>query len=105
MEVIQAVERSAFAEFRALPPPPSVPAAILVSNRLDPQMWQGRPCQPAACHEHWVRARVQALKSLAPVGGETVVTLADRSGHEIQRDEPALIVSAIRRVVSAQSRR
>jgi pimeloyl-ACP methyl ester carboxylesterase len=105
MEVIQAVERSGFAEFRALPPPPSVPAAILVSNRLDPQLWQGRPCEPAACHEHWMRARVQALTSLAPVGGETVVTLADRSGHEIQRDEPALIVSAIRRVVSDQSRR
>jgi pimeloyl-ACP methyl ester carboxylesterase len=102
VEVIQAAERSGFAEFRALPPPPSVPAAILVSNRLDPQMWQGRPCEPAACHEHWVRARVQALSILAPVGGETVVTLADRSGHEIQNDEPALVVSAIRRVVSAR---
>lgn len=105
MEVIQAAERSGFAEFRALPPPPSVPAAILVSNRLDPPMWQGRPCEPAACHEHWMRARVQALKSLAPVGGGTVVTLADRSGHEIQRDQPALVVSAILRVVSAQSSR
>jgi pimeloyl-ACP methyl ester carboxylesterase len=105
MEVIQAAERSSFAEFRALPPPPSVPAAILVSNRLDPRMWQGRPCEPAACHEHWVRARVQALSSLAPVGGDTVVTLADRSGHAIQNDEPALVVSAIRRVVSARLRR
>jgi hypothetical protein len=33
------------------------------------------------------------------------VTLADRSGHEIQRDQPALVVSAILRVVSAQSSR
>jgi hypothetical protein len=105
MEVIQAAELSSFSEFRALPPLPLVPAAILVSNRLDPQMWQGRPCEPAACHEHWMRQRVQALRLLAPVGGETVVTLADRSGHEIQRDEPALVVSTIRRVVSAQSAR
>jgi pimeloyl-ACP methyl ester carboxylesterase len=105
MEVIQAAELSAFSEFRALPPPPAVPAAILVSNRLSPQVWQGRPCEPAACHEHWMRQRVEALKLLAPAGGDTVVTLADRSGHEIQRDEPALVVAAIRRVVSARSAR
>jgi len=105
MEVIQAVERSDFAEFRALPPPPAVPTAILVSNRLDPQMWQGRPCEPAVCHAQWMRVRVQALKSLAPAGDEASVTLANSSGHEIQRDEPALVISAIRRVVSAQSRR
>jgi pimeloyl-ACP methyl ester carboxylesterase len=105
MEVIQAAELSGFSEFRALPPPPSVPAAILVSNRLDPQMWQGRPCEPAACRDHWMRQRVEALRLLAPSNGDTVVTLADRSGHEIQRDEPRLVVSAIERVVSAQSPR
>ena len=105
MEVIQATEAGSFSEFRALPPPPPVPAAILVSNRLSPQVWQGRPCEPAACHEHWMRQRVEALRLLAPAGGETVVTLADRSGHEIQRDEPQLVVSAIRRVVSARSGR
>jgi len=105
MEVIQAAELSDFSEFRALPPPPSVPAAILVSNQLDPQMWQGRPCEPAACHEAWMRQRIEALKGLAPTSRETVVTLADRSGHEIQRDQPALVVSEIRRVVSARSAR
>jgi pimeloyl-ACP methyl ester carboxylesterase len=105
MEVIQALETSGFAEFRALPPPPSVPAAILVSNRLEPQMWQGRPCQPDACREHWMRERVKALRTLAPAGAGTVVTLADMSGHEIQKDEPALVVSAIRRVVEAQPSR
>ena len=105
MEVIQAAEISAFSEFRALPPPPPVPAAILVSNRLNPQTWQGRPCEPAACHEHWMRQRVEALRLLAPPGAETVVTLADRSGHEIQRDEPQLVVSAIRRVISARAGR
>ena len=105
MEVIQALETSGFAEFRALPPPPSVPAAILVSNRLEPQMWQGRPCQPAACREHWMRERVKALRSLAADAADTVVTLADMSGHEIQMDEPALVVSAIRRVVGAQPTR
>jgi pimeloyl-ACP methyl ester carboxylesterase len=105
MAVIQAAELSDFAEFRALPAPPAVPAAILVSNRVDPQIWQGRPCEPAACHEHWMRQRIEALRLLAPTGADTVVTLAERSGHEIQRDEPALVVSAIRRVVSAQSAR
>jgi pimeloyl-ACP methyl ester carboxylesterase len=105
MEVIQAAEASAFSEFRALPPPPSVPAAILVSNQLDRQMWQGRPCEPAACHEAWMRQRIAALKSLAAASTETVVTLADRSGHEIQRGQPALVVSEIRRVVSARSAR
>jgi hypothetical protein len=52
-----------------------------------------------------MRQRVEALRLLAPLSGETVVTLADRSGHEIQRDEPALVVSAIRHVVSARSGR
>jgi hypothetical protein len=37
------------------------------------------------------------------VGGETVVTVVDRSGHEIQRAEPALVISAVRRVVSNRS--
>lgn len=99
MEAIQSAETSGFAEFRALPPAPEVPAAILVANRLHPQVWQGRPCEPAACHEHWIRQRIQALRLLAAAGVDTVVTLADNSGHEIHRDDPALVVSEIRRVV------
>jgi pimeloyl-ACP methyl ester carboxylesterase len=102
MEIIQAAERDYFAEFRELPPLRGVPVSILVSNRLHPEVWQGRPCEPAVCHDQWMRQRVSALKRLGPEGSETEMTLTDRSGHEIQREQPSLVVSAIRRVVSAR---
>jgi hypothetical protein len=35
-----------------------------------------------------------------PQGGAESVTLVPESGHEIQRDAPAAVVAAIRRVLS-----
>jgi pimeloyl-ACP methyl ester carboxylesterase len=104
MEVIQAAETSHFAEFRELPPLKGMPVSILVSNRLHPDVWQGRPCEPAVCHDQWMRQRVRALTLLGPQGPETEITLTDLSGHDIQREQPSLVVSAIRRVVAARPR-
>lgn len=100
MEVIQATELSQFAEFRTLPALPPVPVSILLANRLDAQTWAGRPCTPVVCRDEWMRQRIEAVKLLAPPGPGAVVTLADDSGHEIQRDQPALVVAAIRRVLA-----
>lgn len=105
MEVIQAAELTQFAEFRALPALPSVPIALLVANRLEPEMWAGRPCVPAACRDAWMRQRLEALKLLAPPGPATTVTLSEEAGHAIQNDQPALVVAAIRRVLAHRSAR
>jgi len=100
MEVIQSVELTHSAEFLQLPPLPDVPIALLVSNRIYPQVWDGRPCEPPACHAHWMRMRLAALARLAPPGRRTSVTQTD-AGHEIQREAPSLVVDAIRRVATA----
>jgi pimeloyl-ACP methyl ester carboxylesterase len=100
MEVIQANEENFSAEFLALPPPSGFPVAVLMSARFVPSTWGQRPCEPRACHEHWLRYRKQWLTSLVPQGGAESVTLVPESGHEIQRDAPAAVVAAIRRVLS-----
>jgi pimeloyl-ACP methyl ester carboxylesterase len=105
MEVIQALELSYFAEFRALPPLPSVPVALLLANRLDTEMWSGRPCVPIVCRDAWMAQRIKALQLLAPPGPNSTVTLSEESGHAIQRDQPSLVVSAIRRVLALRSGR
>ena len=100
MDVIRANELNHSADFLQLPPLPDVPVALLVSNRLDPQVWAGRPCEPAACHAHWLRQRLAALTRLAPASSQTSVTLTE-AGHDIQHEEPSLVVDAIRRVLAA----
>jgi pimeloyl-ACP methyl ester carboxylesterase len=100
MEVIRLNELNHSAEFLELPPLPAIPIVLLVSNRLYPEVWADRPCEPAACHAHWMRLRLAALKRLAPDGPRTMVTQTD-AGHDIQREAPALVVDAIRRVVTA----
>jgi len=100
MDVILALESSHFAEFRQLPPPPPIPVAILIAGRFDPGIWTKRPCEPKACHDTWLRFRTEWLKSLAAEGQGTV-TVAAASGHEIQVDDPALVISAIRRLTAA----
>jgi hypothetical protein len=57
------------------------------------------------CRDEWMRQRIRALKLLAPPGRDSAVTLSDESGHVIQRDQPSLVVSAIRRVLALRSGR
>jgi pimeloyl-ACP methyl ester carboxylesterase len=99
MQVIQANEESFSAEFLALPPLSGLPVSVLMAARFEPSTWGQRPCEPRACHEHWLRYRKQWLTSLVPQGGAESVTLVPESGHEIQRDAPAVVVAAIRRVL------
>ncbi|AMY08340.1 haloalkane dehalogenase [Luteitalea pratensis] len=104
MDVIRANELNHSAEFLQLPPLPDVPVALLVSNRFSPQVWAGRPCEPPACHAHWLRQRLAALTRLAPAGAQTSVTLTE-AGHDIQHEEPSLVVDAIGRVLATSKAR
>jgi pimeloyl-ACP methyl ester carboxylesterase len=99
MEIIQANEDSFSAEFHALPPPADVPVSVLMSGRFVPSVWTERPCEPRACHQHWLRYRKQWLTSLVPQARADAVTVVPESGHEIQRDAPAVVTAAIRRVL------
>lgn len=101
MEVIQANEISFSADWRALAPVSGVPVAVLTSGRFDPSMWTRRPCEPKACHEHWLRFRTEWVGALTAEAGPETVTIVAESGHEIQRDAPAVVVSTIRRILSA----
>jgi pimeloyl-ACP methyl ester carboxylesterase len=105
MEVIQRNEESFFAEFRSLPAVPEIPVSVLVSGRFDPAMWMKRPCEPKACHDHWLRYRTEWLEALAPKAGREKVTIVAHSGHEIQREAPAVVVASIRRVLSASTQK
>ena len=104
MEVILANQRSFSADFRQLPPVPSIPVAVLVSGRFEPWIWKGWPCEPTACHEQWLKFRTEWLRALVPDGQADAVTVLADSGHFIQGHDPAAVVAAIRRVVSAIER-
>lgn len=74
-----------FPQLRSLGVLPDVPMALLVAGR-------GRP-------PHWVRSLLaQYGRWIADASEGNLVVAAD-SSHYIQRDDPALVVSAIRRVV------
>jgi pimeloyl-ACP methyl ester carboxylesterase len=101
MEVILANERSYFADFWRLPPVPVIPVSVLIAGRFDPAAWMQRPCEPRACHEQWLRFRTEWLKAFAPKQTQGTVAVVAGSGHEIHRDDPSLVVSTIRQVLSA----
>jgi pimeloyl-ACP methyl ester carboxylesterase len=101
MEVIQVNESSYSAEFRGLPPLAPIPVSVLIGGRFQPEIWTQRPCEPRECHNHWLQFRKKWLEELLPEVGEGTVTIAAGAGHEVQTDDPALVVSAIRRVLAA----
>ena len=100
MAVAMDLERTHFAALRALPPPPDVPVAVLMAVKYDPSPWAGEPCQPRECYDRWVQLRTGWLMPLVQASSNGTLTIATNSGHNMQRDDPALVVSAIRRVVT-----
>jgi pimeloyl-ACP methyl ester carboxylesterase len=96
---------SHFEAFRDVPPPPDVPAAVLVAAKFEPGLWTGKPCEARRCHDAYVRFRSDALKPLIRDESDDVFTVTARSGHGIPQEDPDLVAWAVRRVVqSAQQR-
>lgn len=104
MTVALDLEDSHFADLRALPPMPDVPVAVLMAAEFDPAPWVGEPCQPRECHARWLQLRIGWLSPLAQETTDGIFTVTTSSGHHIPRDDPSLVVWAIRRVISSARR-
>jgi pimeloyl-ACP methyl ester carboxylesterase len=78
-------------QVRAAPPLPDIPLIVLA---------HGLPGSPFATDERW-KGWQQELAARAPRGK---VVVADRSGHEIEQDQPDLVIASIREVVGEARR-
>jgi pimeloyl-ACP methyl ester carboxylesterase len=78
-------------QVQAAPPLPDIPLIVLA---------HGRPGAPLGTDEQW-RAWQKDLATRAPRGK---LVVADRSGHDIELDQPDLVIASVREVVE-QARR
>jgi pimeloyl-ACP methyl ester carboxylesterase len=74
-----------FAEMRSFGAPPDVPMMVLVAGRDRPP--------------RWVKSVLNEYGTWVAEASEGSLIVTPESRHPIQRDDPALVVSAIRRVV------
>lgn len=93
-----------FKDFRALPPLPDVPMAVLMSASFGPASWQEAPCEPKVCEDALVRWRIHWLRQMMEGTSNGTLTVATSVGHFMQRDDPDLVVSAIQRVLTLARR-
>jgi pimeloyl-ACP methyl ester carboxylesterase len=93
-----------FKDFRALPPLPDVPMAVLMSASFGPASWQEAPCEPKVCEGALVRWRIHWLRQMMEGTSNGTLTVATSVGHFMQRDDPDLVVSAIQRVLTLARR-
>jgi pimeloyl-ACP methyl ester carboxylesterase len=84
-EFLKREARTSFPELRSLGAPPDVPMMVLVAGTARPP--------------HWVKSLLSQYGSWAAEATEGRLLLIPDSSHYIQVDEPAAIISAIRRVV------
>lgn len=98
MQVIEQIERSGAPEFRQLPPVRDVPVSVILAGRIVPGMWLNRPCDPQACFDRWLDYRREWLAPLTAGARPGTVALDPASGHDIPRDNPAIVVEHVRRV-------
>jgi pimeloyl-ACP methyl ester carboxylesterase len=92
-----------FADFRSLPSTAKIPISVLMHAKLDPAKYPPDlfPCKPEDCHARYLPLRIAWLSALALDSSDGTFTLATNSGHNVQDDDPSLVIWAIRRVVFA----
>jgi pimeloyl-ACP methyl ester carboxylesterase len=93
-----------FKDFRALPPLPDVPMAVLMSASFGPASWKGAPCEPRVCEDALIRWRIRWLRQMMDGVTNATLTVATSVGHFMQREDPELVMSAIQRVLLLASR-
>ena len=99
-----------FAEFHALPPVPDVPVRVLVLDLFNARAWTYASsrtqlnCEPRECHSRLQRVKTEIKSRLVQGVTNGTVTVTENSGHFIHRDEPRLVIQAIREVVDARVR-
>jgi pimeloyl-ACP methyl ester carboxylesterase len=74
-----------FPQLRSFGAPPDVPTMVLVAGRDRPP--------------HWVKSVLDEYGTWVAEASEGGLVVTPESRHPIQRDDPALVISAIRRVV------
>jgi pimeloyl-ACP methyl ester carboxylesterase len=87
---------------RDLRPAPNVPVVVLVAAKPFPQP-QGLPYDPAAHFQADVRHRIRMLQEWALASPRGTVVVSNTTRHVIPREDPDLIVWAVRRVLAARS--
>ena len=73
----------------------TIPLAVLTHGRTPPAR-AGREAQTEALEKTWLELQ-RELATRSPAATHIIAT---RSGHYIQKDEPTLVIDAVRRVVS-----
>lgn len=88
---LKSEDQNNFSQMRSFGAPPDVPMMVLVAGR-------GRP-------PHWVKSELNEYGTWVAEASEGGLVVTPESRHPIQSDDPALVISAIRRVVfpSAQN--
>ena len=61
-------------------------------------------CEPRECYSRLQKVNTELLSRLVQGVTNGTVTVAENSGHNIHRDEPRLVIQAIREVVEATAR-
>jgi pimeloyl-ACP methyl ester carboxylesterase len=97
--------QSDFKDFRSLRPLTDVPMAVFMSASFDPISWRTSPCAPRVCEEAVIKWRIKWLREMMIGSSDATLTIATTVRHHMHVDDPDLIVSGIRRVLNAASRR
>jgi pimeloyl-ACP methyl ester carboxylesterase len=84
-------------ESRGLPPPPRVPASVIIASRVGVPPQKGLPFDTRAYAKALHEMKLKRLRTWVTNGGTFEV--AENAGHIVHVDAPALIIAAIRRLV------
>ena len=94
-------------ESRAIPTPPSIPTAVILagasSGEPPPDLQEIIDVQ--AFDSAWQAMRMERMQASMPDRPKGLFRVAEDAGHFMHRDEPELVVEAIRQIVSNQATR
>jgi pimeloyl-ACP methyl ester carboxylesterase len=97
--------QSDFKDFRSLRQLPDVPIAVFMSASFDPVSWRTSPCAPRACEDAVVKWRIKWLREMMVGSSDATLTVATAVRHHMHVDDPDLILSGIRRVLTTAVKR